>query len=216
MKGFSAMTRYILADVTTIELRPAGYGSWAHFSVTHVMNDGARVTAPAVNTVTQAEQRARDTYPNATVVEWPYLAGRRHPSIAYAHMSRPSGTVTVQALYGDHADATPHPGDYIAGGVDGDAPHGARSGYWSPRTTDDAETLLIRRVSMPGQGTRVYGWRVVTVGEARTLLEAAGFTIATRDRTRYETVYADEDPAGTWRPPLVDGAYSMRAFVVPV
>jgi hypothetical protein len=63
--------RYTLADVTTIELKKVGDERDPHsfFMVTNVMSDGTRHTAPAVNTVTQAEQRQCEWFPNAVVKE---------------------------------------------------------------------------------------------------------------------------------------------------
>lgn len=59
--------RYLTTDVVTVELRPTGSEPWFHYSVTHVMRDGARFPASPVNTVRQAETRTADFHPHATV-----------------------------------------------------------------------------------------------------------------------------------------------------
>lgn len=56
--------RYTLGDVVTQELRPTGNG----YTVTNVMSDGTRRDAPAVATINQAWDRAREWFPQATTV----------------------------------------------------------------------------------------------------------------------------------------------------
>lgn len=147
-----------------------------------------------------------------------YLAGHTNrPAIAVAALSKVTGVVAVRALFAHAVDGTPQRGDYIGGGCEPDTIRAATSGYWTRRTTKDAERLLVRADYAPGY--QAGGWRVVTVGDAAQLLVLHGYTLATAATAdAYSALHPDDDPDATWLVPRepTEREYSRHAFVVPV
>lgn len=61
------MKRYTLTDTVRLEVRRVRDDRWAFYTVTGVRSDGTRWTQPPVATPQQAQERAREWFPNATV-----------------------------------------------------------------------------------------------------------------------------------------------------
>lgn len=108
-----------------------------------------------------------------------------HP-VALAGFSQVNGAAWVKGFF-PMGWGGPRAGNFLPGGVDPDAPDGARIATWSTRTTAFVEDRLLRN-----------GWQVVCVDDAVEAVTAAGYRLGI-DRRAHEELYADETGAQTWR-----------------